>query len=274
MRHTNINYNTKHTIHKMNFADKIKSMTASSSEEKKFPSRSETWLTMPKKDTLRGGKSVEIRLRLLPDFKTSETSVGPYVRHYHGFVSKTTGKYLEINCTPDCPVCARSIMLYKAGNTASKEISRKPDTYYLNAYVVDNPLDPAQNGTVKVFKFGKKVKATYDVAVTGRMADDIGLKLFDLSPAGYTFVLRAVGNGEWPQYDESYVETASKSKKDVAGLTKERIEEIYGSAFALPELFHTFTKEEALKALEDNTDLGCVADPSVESGKDTDNIPF
>jgi hypothetical protein len=103
-------------------------------------------------------------IRFLPDPADPEGTF--YVQLYnHGF--KVGNKWLIENCptTPGinlpCPICESNVELWASGNESDKRMARERKrklSYYANIYVVKNPADPSQEGQVKLFRFGQRIK--------------------------------------------------------------------------------------------------------------------
>lgn len=180
-------------------------------------------------------------LRLLPNIK--EPSKTFYHFFNHGWNSFSTGQYvsalsLQTIGQPD-PIGRERYRLMKTGNDEEKaKVSavKWQEQWYVNVYVVDDPTNPANNGTVKIFRYGKKLAKIIDSAISGDDADEFGSKVFDLSSSGVNFKLKVEKQGEYIAYDSSRF----TSPTDI-GVSEERSKEIYESV-------HDLTAVNALKS--------------------------
>lgn len=184
-------------------------------------------------------------LRLLPNIK--EPSKTFYTFFQHGWESFCTGEYvsalsLQTIGKPD-PISMMTWRIKKSGTPEEKakaEQVKWSEQVYVNAYVVDDPVNPENNGTVKIFRFGRKLKKLIEAATKGEDAEEFGHRVFDLSSNGVNFKLKAEKQGDYTTYDSSRF----TSPIDL-GLTSVRQEEIYNSIHDL-ESVNTIKSEEEL----------------------------
>lgn len=148
-------------------------------------------------------------LRLLPNIK--EPSKTFYHFFTHGWNSFATGQYvsalsLQTVGQPD-PIGRERYRLSKTGTSEEKkkvEAVKWQEQWYVNVYVVDDPVNPANNGTVKIFRYGKKLDQKITSAISGDDSDEFGAKVFDLSSSGVNFKLKVEKNqGGYITYDSS-----------------------------------------------------------------------
>lgn len=172
-------------------------------------------------------------LRLLPNIKNPENTF--YHFYTHGWNSYTTGQYvstvsLQTVGLPD-PISKERFRLLKNGTPEEKsraETVKWQEQWYVNVYVVDDPVNPENNGTVKIFRYGKMLDKMIKAAIEGDDADEFGARVFDLSPSGVNFKLKVEKQGEWTSYNSSRF----TSPVDLA-LTQEAQEQIYSSVHDL-----------------------------------------
>jgi hypothetical protein len=196
-------------------------------------------------------------LRLLPNIK--EPSKTFYHFFTHGWNSFATGQYvsalsLQTVGQPD-PIGRERYRLSKTGSAEEKkkvEAVKWQEQWYVNVYVVDDPVNPQNNGTVKIFRYGKKLDQKITSAISGDDSDEFGAKVFDLSSSGVNFKLKVEKNqGGYITYDSSRF----TSPVDL-GLSKEKQKEIYDSVFDLSSVNQLKTEEELMKMW--NTHFLCV----------------
>lgn len=127
------------------------------------------WKCTQKKD---GSGSATIRF--LPP---SQDAKVPFVKLYnHAFKNETTGKWYFENSRTTLskdekdPIAEANTVLWDMGEgsigrklvsgdpTKKEQNARKRKlAYYANVYIVNDPSNPENNGTVKIFKFGAKI---------------------------------------------------------------------------------------------------------------------
>jgi len=187
-------------------------------------------------------------LRLLPNIKSPENTF--YHFYTHGWNSFTTGQYvstlsLQTIGQPD-PISKERYRLLKNGSPEEKakaETVKWQEQWYVNVYVVDDPVNPENNGTVKIFRYGKMLDKMIKSAIEGDDSDEFGHRVFDLSASGVNFKLKVEKQGEWTSYNSSRF----TSPVDL-GLTEEKMEEIYGNV-------HDLTSVNQIKSESEITDM-------------------
>ena len=100
-------------------------------------------------------------IRFLPAATGEEL---PWVRYWdHGFKGPTGKWYIENSLTTigqDDPVSELNTRLWNSGNEKDKEtvrIRKRRLHYVANVYIVSDPANPKNDGTVRLYKFGKKI---------------------------------------------------------------------------------------------------------------------
>jgi hypothetical protein len=85
----------------------------------------------------------------------------------------------------------------------SKNLARK-ERYYSNVYVVEDPTNEENNGSVKIFGFGRQIKKIIDEAREGDDAEEIGGRMIDFTKEGCNLRIKVEKNsGGYPNYDRS-----------------------------------------------------------------------
>ena len=138
----------------------------------------------------------------------------PWVKMYsHGFQGPG-GWYIENSLTTigqKDPVSEYNRTLWNSGNDKDKEIVRKQKrklSYYSNIYVVKDPANPANEGRVFLFKFGKKIFDKIMAAMQPEFEDETPINPFDFwQGANFKLKIRKV-DGYW-NYDKSEFDSPS-----------------------------------------------------------------
>ena len=132
----------------------------------------------------------------------------PFVKLYsHGFQGPG-GWYLENSLTTlgqKDPVSEYNSELWNNGTDAGKELARKQKrklTYISNIYVVKDPANPANEGKVFLYKFGKKIFDKLTAAMQPEFEDEEAIDPFDFWQ-GANFKLKAKNVAGYRNYDSS-----------------------------------------------------------------------
>lgn len=112
----------------------------------------------PETDANGNGSAV---LRFLPP---ADGETIPFQKLFkHGFKSPSN-KWFIAECPTtvgkDCPVCKANGELWATGLESNQKLARdrkRKVEYYLNVYVVRDPKNPENEGTVRIFKCGQKI---------------------------------------------------------------------------------------------------------------------
>lgn len=132
----------------------------------------------------------------------------PFVRIFdHGFQGPG-GWYIENSLTTigkQDPVSEYNSKLWNSGIEANKEIVRKQKRrlhFVSNIYVVSDPGNPANEGKVFLFKYGKKIFDKLKEAMEPQFADETPINPFDLWE-GAPFKLKIRQVEGYRNYDKS-----------------------------------------------------------------------
>ena len=172
-------------------------------------------------------------LRLLPNVKEPENTFFHF--YTHGWNSFATGQYVSALSLQTFgqtdPIGKERYRMKNQGTPEEKqkiESVKWNEQWFVNVYVVDDPVNPENNGTVKIFRYGKKLDKMISSAISGDDSDEFGSKIFDLSANGVNLKLKVEKQGEWVSYDSSRF----TSPIDL-GLSEEKQNEIYNSILDL-----------------------------------------
>ena len=138
----------------------------------------------------------------------------PWVRVFsHGFQSKG-GWYIE-NCPTTigqkCPVCEANNELWNSGDDADKDIARQRKrklSYISNVMVIDDPVNPANNGKIFLFRYGKKIFDKINDKMNPQYKDEDPVNPFDFWQ-GANFKLKIRNVEGYRNYDKSEFSASS-----------------------------------------------------------------
>jgi hypothetical protein len=186
-------------------------------------------------------------LRLLPNINSLKDSFYHY--YVHGWNSFSTGEYVSAVSLQTIgqtdPIAVERFRIKKNGSEEEKSKAEQvkwQEQWFVNVYVVDDPVTPENNGTVKVMRFGKKLNKLVMTAISGDDSDEFGPRVFDLSANGCNLKLRAEKQGEYVSYDSSRF----ASPTDL-GLSEERQKEIYNSIHELAAINPLKSEDEIIQ---------------------------
>lgn len=186
-------------------------------------------------------------LRLLPNINSLKDSFYHY--YVHGWNSFSTGEYVSAVSLQTIgqtdPIAIERFRIKKTGTEEEKSKAEQvkwQEQWFVNVYVVDDPVTPENNGTVKVMRFGKKLNKLVMAAISGDDSDEFGPRVFDLSANGCNLKLRAEKQGEYVSYDSSRF----TSPTDL-GLSEERQKEIYNSIHELAAINPLKSEDEIIQ---------------------------
>jgi hypothetical protein len=206
-------------------------------------SKDDTRFWTPTVDKSGNGMAV---IRFLPAPGVDGEDGLPWVRRFdHGF--QGPGGWFIDNCLTTigekCPVCEHNSTLWNSGVEANKDIVRKQKrrlSYVANIYVVSDPSAPENEGTVRLFKFGKKIFDKISEAMNPEFADETPVNPFDFWD-GANFKLKIRNVEGYRNYDKSEFADAGPLFDDDA-----KLEKIYSMEHSLKD----FTDKKNFKSFD------------------------
>jgi len=175
----------------------------------------------------------------------------PFIRMFdHGFQGPG-GWYIEKSLTTigmTDPVSEYNSKLWNSGIEGNKEIARKQKrrlSFYSNIYVVSDSGNPANEGKVFLFKYGKKIFDKLNEAMNPQFADEEAVNPFDLW-AGANFKLKIRNVEGYRNYDKSEFE----SPEALFDGDDSKLEDLWKSEYSLKEFLDKkhFKSPEQLKS--------------------------
>ncbi len=152
---------------KSSFEKLTKAIEATSQSTPEAGSKDDTRFWQPEVDKAGNGMAV---IRFLPAPAVDGDDALPWIRVFsHGF--QGPGGWLIDNClttlNEKCPVCEHNNTLWNSGIEDNKNVARKQKrklSYIANILVISDPSNKQNEGTIRLFKFGKKI---FDKTVRG-----------------------------------------------------------------------------------------------------------
>ena len=160
----------------------------------------------------------------------------PFVKLYSHAFQGSGGWFIENSLTTlnqKDPVSELNSELWNNGTDAGKEIARKQKrklTYISNIYVVKDPANPANEGKVFLYKFGKKIFDKITAAMQPEFEDETPIDPFDFWQ-GANFKLKAKNVAGYRNYDSSEFAAQGALLDD-----DEEMEAVWKKQYSLAEL--------------------------------------
>ena len=160
----------------------------------------------------------------------------PWVRFWdHGFQGPGGLWYIENSLTSinqNDPVSEMNSVLWNTGREEDKQIARDRKRrlhYVANVQVVTDPSNPANDGKVFLYKFGKKIFDKIMDVMQPQFADESPVNPFDFW-AGANFKLKIQQVAGYRNYDKSeFANTSAISSNDA------QIEAVYNTLYSLKD---------------------------------------
>ena len=195
----------------------------------------------------------------------------PFVKLYSHAFQGPGGWYIENSLTTlgqKDPVSEYNSELWNNGTDAGKELARKQKrklTYVSNIYVVKDPANPANEGKVFLFKFGKKIFDKLTAAMQPEFEDEEAIDPFDFWQ-GANFKLKAKNVAGYRNYDSSEFAAAAPLLDD-----DDAMEAVWKKQYSLAELVAAdqFKSYDELKKRLDYV-LGSKGTPRYQDPEDLD----
>ena len=192
-------------------------------------------------------------VRLLPNIKDPSKTFFHYFTF--GWVSRSTGQYINL-VSPQTwgdrdPINEYRYKITKTGSDEDKELIKKitrKENWLVNAYIVNDPKNPENNGTVKLLKFGRQLHKIIMDAIEGEDAESLGSRIFDLTSKGCDFRIKVEKQGDYPSYSSSKF----GMPKAIDGLSQDKINEIYTNTIDLERVFTVKSYDELVKTLNEH----------------------
>jgi len=200
------------------FSDLANEMAKLNNPQQQQNSRDDNRFWKPEVDKAGNGYAV---IRFLPAPVNEEV---PFVRIWdHGFQGPTGKWYIEKSLTTlgqKDPVSEYNSMLWNSGIESNKDIVRKQKrrlNYTSNIYVVKDPANPANEGKVFLYNYGKKIWDKINNAMFPEFEDEAAINPFDFwEGANFKLKIRKVEG--YRNYDKSEFDAQSPLMDDDAAM--------------------------------------------------------
>jgi hypothetical protein len=205
------------------------------------------------RNILKFEKDKTYTVRLIPNVSSPEKTFFHY--YTYDWSSFGTGQYTSVLSPTTfgqrCPITDTKFKVLRNGTDEEKakaNLLRRNERWLINAYVIDDPTNPENNGTLKIIRYGKQLHKIISDAIDGEGSEDFGPRIFDLSENGVNFKIKSEQQGDYISYTSSKFTMPRK----VEGMTDAKAEEIYNSAFDLTSIVSTKSHDELLEILDEH----------------------
>jgi hypothetical protein len=192
-------------------------------------------------------------VRLLPFAKDPKKTFFHY--YQHGWNSFATGQYtsaisLQTFGERD-PIAEERYKILRTGTEEEKEKAKRivrSEKWLVNVYVVNDPVNPENNGKVKILRYGKQIHNIVVDAIEGDDSADLGPRIFDLGPNGVNLRVKVEKQGDYP----SYVSSKFAMPSAIEGLDEDDHKGVYDNVFDLSEIFNVKSYDELKDMLNEH----------------------
>ena len=161
------------------------------------------------KNVLKTKPENSYQVRIIPN--TDDPTKTLFQYYLHGWSNPNDGQYVSTICPTtygeECPICRERFRLWNKGDDPSKALSKllaRKERFYANVYVVDDPVTPANNGTVKILGYGRQLAKVIEESMSGEEQDEVGARMFDFTKEGCNLRIKVEKNAAgFPNYDRS-----------------------------------------------------------------------
>jgi len=207
-------------------------------------------------------------VRLVPN--TSDPAKTFFHYYTHGWTSFATGQYIN-QISPQTwgerdPIGEARYKLQKTGTEEEKSKAStilRRENWMVNVYVVNDPVNPDNNGTIKLLRFGRQLHKIIMDAMQGEEAEDFGPRIFDVAN-GCDFRIKVEKQGDYPTYVSSKFGMPKSLSTDYDG----GVDAIHKDAFDLETVFTVKSYDELKELL--NEHFYCVSND--ESSTTTSSV--
>ena len=210
-------------------------------------------------------------VRLLPF--TDDPSKTFFHYFQHGWNSFATGQYVSA-VSPQTfgerdPIGETRYKLYR-GNESEKAQAGKiirSEKWLANAYIVNDPVNPDNNGTVMILRYGKQLHKVIANAIEGDDASELGARIFDLSPNGCNLKIVVEKQGDYP----TYVSSKFSFPSEVPGVDDEKIKTVMDNTYTLADTFSVKSYDELKQMVSEH--IYCTSDTDDEPAVESVSVP-
>lgn len=217
-------------------------------------------------------------VRLVPNVIEPKSTIFHY--YHHSWNSVCTGQFVTTLCPStygeQCPIDQYVLKMYNTGTQEDKNsikpITRK-ENWFVNAYIVTDPVNSENEGKVKVIRYGKELAKIINSAMDGDDSDEFGVKIFDVAE-GCSFKIKSEARAGGAAGSRSFVTyTSSKfmAPSKLEGMDAAKLDTVYNSLIELDKIIKPKTFAELQRMMDQH--FFCVQDVASVEDVDKDTVP-
>lgn len=222
-----------------------------------------------------GTSGNEYVVRFLPYIKEPQNTFFEFISY--NWNSLSTGKWInEISPTTygeRCPIAEEKSRVFNNKSASQEELDKarllkRTKQWLANIYIINDPVNPQNNGTIKILRMGKQLYDKVYNALDEENTESIGDAIF-LNPnssEGYNFRIICEHGPKFQTYARS---DFSRNKSIIPELqTSDKIKEVLDSAFDLKSVFTVKSYDELKDVLNEHyfvNETSNIVDTSISS---------
>ncbi|MFA5754336.1 MAG: hypothetical protein WC905_03240 [Patescibacteria group bacterium] len=187
--------------------------------------------------------------RFIPNISDPKSTFFHYA--HHGFTSLSTGQYVDATCPRSfgerCPICELRFKLYKTKVETDRNLAymiRAHDKHLVNIYIINDPTNAENEGTVKILRFGKRIYDKILQATEGDDSDEFGTRIYDLTENGCNFKIKVENASEGNRKFTNYNNSRFTAPGAIPNMDANKIQEVYKSIFDLTKILEMKSETE------------------------------
>ena len=188
---------------------------------------------------------------MVPNVKSPEKTFFHY--YSHSWESFSTGRFTSV-ISPQTfgerdPISEVYLSIQKHGSEEEKKKARvlaRRENWLVNVYVVNDPVNPENNGEVKILRYGKQLHKVIMDALQGDESDEVGERMFDLSDKGCNLRIKCERQVDFPTY------VSSKFALPSALEGVEDSNELYESVHSLDDIYNVKSYDDLKQTLDEH----------------------
>jgi hypothetical protein len=198
-------------------------------------------------------------VRLVPNPNSPKDSIFKYF--HHSWNSNSTGKFISALCPTTfgdtCPIDAYYLKTYRSGTESEKQASKilsRKESWMVNAYVVSDPVNPENEGKVKILRYGSELGKIIESALTGDDSEEFGIeRVFDVVN-GCTLRIKCENRSEKKGRTSTSKMVTYASSKFLAPSTLDNVDinSVYESVHDLKSVYKINTTADMQRLLDEH----------------------
>jgi hypothetical protein len=205
------------------------------------------------KNIMKFEKDKTYTVRLIPNVNEPEKTFFHY--YTYDWSSFGTGQYTSVlspaTFGQKCPITDTKYRLMRNGSEEEKNkanLLRRNERWLVNAFVVDDPTNSDNNGSLKIIRYGKQLHKIISDAIDGEGSEDFGPRIFDMSENGVNLKIKCEQQGDYI----TYVSSKFAMPRQIEGMTEQKSIEIYNGIYDLSSVVPTKSQDEILEILDEH----------------------